>query len=169
MYLRGPFRRGTRSRSLQRVASHTSSPFAGLCKMRTPRRALSSPCSSVNYSPLSAALASSLSSSAPSPSCSGSACVRDPSSVPHYLPATSRRSTLHRQAPNPKNAIGREEYIDSWRECVHDLLTQIVAIFLERSTANLPPENVSQHSLLPASTTQLFSRLLDALRLALPR
>jgi hypothetical protein len=30
-----------------------------------------------------------------------------------------------------KNTIGREEYIDTWREGVHDLLTQIVAIFLK--------------------------------------
>jgi hypothetical protein len=30
---------------------------------------------------------------------------------PHYLPPASRRSTLHRQAPNPKMQLdGREEY-----------------------------------------------------------
>jgi hypothetical protein len=52
-------------------------------------------------------------------------------------------------------------YIDTWRECVDDL-TQIVAIF--RPFADFPPEYLSLHSLLPACATQLFSRLLDALR-----
>jgi hypothetical protein len=73
---------------------------------------------------------------------------------------------LHRQAPNAKNAIGREEYIDTWHK---DLLTQVLAIFLERPSADLPPEYLSLHSLLPACTTQLFSRLLNALRLAPPQ
>jgi conserved oligomeric Golgi complex subunit 8 len=63
-----------------------------------------------------------------------------------------------------------KRYIDTWREGVHDLLTQYVAIFLERPPADLPPEDLhTLRSLLPACTTQLLSRLLDALRLALPR
>ena len=52
---------------------------------------------------------------------------------------------------------------------MHDLLTQIVTIFLERRSADLLLEYLSLHSLLPTCTTQLFSRLLDALRLALPQ
>jgi len=109
-----------------------------------------STCSSVNYLPLSVAQESSRSSSVPPSSCSGSVCIRNVSSALHYLPATSRRSTLHRQAPNPKNAIGREEYIGTWHECVHDLLTQIVAIFLERPSA-IFPKNIYRytHSWLP--------------------
>ena len=63
-----------------------------------------------------------------------------------------------------------KKYIDTWREGVHDLLTQYVAIFLERPPADLPPEDLhALRSLLPACTTQLLSRLLDALRSALPR
>ncbi|KAI0262642.1 Dor1-like family-domain-containing protein [Russula aff. rugulosa BPL654] len=63
-----------------------------------------------------------------------------------------------------------KKYIDIWREGVHDLLTQYVAIFLERPPADLPPEDLyTLRSLLPACTTQLLSRLLDALRSALPR
>ncbi|KAN0109625.1 Dor1 domain containing protein [Russula decolorans] len=63
-----------------------------------------------------------------------------------------------------------KKYIDTWREGVHDLLTQYVAIFLERPPADLPPEDLhTLRSLLPACTTQLLSRLLDALRSALPR
>jgi hypothetical protein len=63
-----------------------------------------------------------------------------------------------------------KKYIDTWREGVHDLLTQYVAIFLERPPADLSPEDLhTLHSLLPACTTQLLSRLLDALRSALPR
>jgi hypothetical protein len=53
------------------------------------------------------------------------------------------------------------------RARAHDLLTQIMAIFLERPSADLPPEYLSLHSLLPACTTQFFSRLFDVLRLAL--
>ena len=49
-----------------------------------------------------------------------------------------------------------------------DGLTQIVAKFLERTSADYPPEYLSLHSLLPACATQLFSRLFDTLRLALP-
>ena len=66
-------------------------------------------------------------------------CIPNASSVPQHLLVASRRSTLHRQAPNPKNAIRREEYVDTWREGVHDLLTQIVTIFLERPSADLAP------------------------------
>lgn len=63
-----------------------------------------------------------------------------------------------------------KKYIDTWREGVHDLLTQYAAIFLERPPADLPPEDLQTlRSLLPACTAQLFSRLLDALRAALPR
>jgi len=63
-----------------------------------------------------------------------------------------------------------KKYIDTWREGVHDLLTQYVAIFLERPPADLSPEDLhTLRSLLPACTTQLLSRLLDALRSALPR
>lgn len=63
-----------------------------------------------------------------------------------------------------------KKYIDTWREGVHDLLTQYVAIFLERPPADLPSEDLhTLRSLLPACTTQLLSRLLDALRTALPR
>jgi Dor1-like family/Galactose oxidase, central domain len=35
-----------------------------------------------------------------------------------------------------------KKYIDTWREGVHDLLTQYVAIFLERPPADLPPEDL---------------------------
>ena len=63
-----------------------------------------------------------------------------------------------------------KKYIDTWREGVHDLLTQYVAIFLERPPADISPEDLhTLRSLLPACTAQLLSRLLDALRLALPR
>jgi conserved oligomeric Golgi complex subunit 8 len=63
-----------------------------------------------------------------------------------------------------------KKYIDTWREGVHDLLTQYAAIFLERPPTDLPPEDLQTlRSLLPACTAQLFSRLLDALRAALPR
>jgi hypothetical protein len=63
-----------------------------------------------------------------------------------------------------------KKYIDTWREGVHDLLTQYVAIFLERPPADLPPEDLhTLRSLLPVCTAQLLSRLLDALRSALPR
>ncbi|KAF8492958.1 Dor1-domain-containing protein [Russula emetica] len=63
-----------------------------------------------------------------------------------------------------------KKYIDTWREGVHDLLTQYVAIFLERPPADLPPKDLhTLRSLLPACTTSLLSRLLDALRSALPR
>jgi hypothetical protein len=77
------------------------------------------------------------------------ACVRklkdrNASSVPHYLPPASRRPTLHRQAPNPKSAIGREEYIDTWCEGVHDLLMRTVAIFLERRSSF--PQNISRYT-----------------------
>src|SRR6266436_2189829 len=59
-----------------------------------------------------------------------------------------------------------KKYIATWREGVHDLLTQYVAIFLKRP----PPENLhTLRSLLPACTTQLLSRLLGALHSALPR
>jgi hypothetical protein len=92
-------------------------------------------------------------------------CIRNASSLPHYLLAASRRSMLHRQAPNVKNVIGREEYIDTW----HEDLTQVLAIFLERPSADLPSEYLSLHWLLPACTTQLFSRLLNALRCAPPQ
>jgi hypothetical protein len=63
-----------------------------------------------------------------------------------------------------------KKYIDTWREGVHDLLTQYVAIFLERPPADLSPEDLhTLRSLLPACTAQLLSRLLDALRSALPQ
>jgi hypothetical protein len=63
-----------------------------------------------------------------------------------------------------------KKYIDTWREGVHDLLTQYAAIFLERPPTDLPPEYLhTLRSLLSACTTQLLSRLLDALRAALPR
>jgi hypothetical protein len=63
-----------------------------------------------------------------------------------------------------------KKYIDTWREGVHDLLTQYAAIFLERPPADLPPEDLQTlRSLLPTCTAQLFSRLIDALRVALPR
>jgi conserved oligomeric Golgi complex subunit 8 len=63
-----------------------------------------------------------------------------------------------------------KKYIDTWREGVHDLLTQYVAIFLERPPADLPPEDLhTLRSLLPTCTTQLLLHLLDALRSALPR
>lgn len=63
-----------------------------------------------------------------------------------------------------------KKYIDTWREGVHDLLTQYAAIFLERPPAGLPPDELrALRSLLPECTTQLLSRLLDALREALPR
>lgn len=63
-----------------------------------------------------------------------------------------------------------KKYIDTWREGVHDLLTQYAAIFLERPPTDLPPEDLhTLRSLLSACTTQLLSRLLDALRAALPR
>jgi len=63
-----------------------------------------------------------------------------------------------------------KKYIDTWREGVHDLLTQYAAIFLERPPTDLPPQDLhTLRSLLSACTTQLLSRLLDALRAALPR
>ena len=63
-----------------------------------------------------------------------------------------------------------KKYIDTWREGVHDLLTQYVAIFLERPPTDLPPEDLhTLRSLLPSRTAQLLSRLLDALRSALRR
>ena len=63
-----------------------------------------------------------------------------------------------------------KKYIDTWREGVHDLLTQYAAIFLERPLPDLPPEDLhTLRSLLPACTAQLLARLLDALRSALPR
>jgi len=63
-----------------------------------------------------------------------------------------------------------KKYIDTWREGVHDLLTQYAAIFLEWPPTDLPPEDLQTlRALLPACTTQLLSRLLDALRAALPR
>ena len=63
-----------------------------------------------------------------------------------------------------------KKYIDTWREGVHDLLTQYAAIFLERPPPDLPPEDLhTLRSLLPACTAQLLARLLDALRSALPR
>jgi len=70
------------------------------------------------------------------------------------------------------DAWGRymKKYIDTWREGVHDLLTQYAAIFLERPPPDLPPEDLhTLRSLLSACTTQLLSRLLDALRTALAR
>jgi hypothetical protein len=130
----------SKSRSISQLAVRGRPhvfPFTALSEMHTPRRAVSSACSSVNYSPLSAAQASSRAI------VFGSVCIRNTSSVLHYLPAVSRRSMLHRQAPNPKNAIGCEEYIDMWREGVHDFLTQIVVIFLERPSADLPSPRIS--------------------------
>ncbi|KAI0290617.1 Dor1-like family-domain-containing protein [Russula brevipes] len=63
-----------------------------------------------------------------------------------------------------------KKYIDTWREGVHDLVTQYTAIFLERPPMNVSPADLhTLRSLLPACTTQLLSRLLDALRAALPR
>jgi conserved oligomeric Golgi complex subunit 8 len=63
-----------------------------------------------------------------------------------------------------------KKYIDTWREGVHDFVTQYAAIFLERPPADLTPEDLhTLGSLLPACTTQLLSRLLDTLRAALPR
>jgi hypothetical protein len=63
-----------------------------------------------------------------------------------------------------------KKYIDTWREGVHDLLTQYAVIFLERPPTDLPPEDLhTLRSLLSACTAQLLSRLLDALRAALPR
>ena len=63
-----------------------------------------------------------------------------------------------------------KKYIDTWREGVHDLVTQYAAIFLERPPTDLPPKDLhTLRSLLPACTTQLLSRLLDTLRAALPR
>ncbi len=53
---------------------------------------------------------------------------------------------------------------------MHDLITQYVAIFLDRPPADLLEEDLhSLRPLLPACTTQLLSRLLDALCSALPR
>ena len=63
-----------------------------------------------------------------------------------------------------------KKYTDTWREGVHDLITQYVAIFLERPPADLSLEDLhTLRSLLPACTTQLLWRLLDVLRSALPR
>ena len=63
-----------------------------------------------------------------------------------------------------------KKYIDTWREGVHDLLTQYAAIFLEWPPTDLPSEDLhTLRSLLSACTAQLLSRLLDALRAALPR
>ncbi|KAH9017017.1 Dor1-like family-domain-containing protein [Lactarius hengduanensis] len=63
-----------------------------------------------------------------------------------------------------------KKYIDTWREGVHDLVTQYAAIFLERPPADLSREDLDVlRTLLPACASQLLSRLLDALRTALPR
>ena len=63
-----------------------------------------------------------------------------------------------------------KKYIDTWREGVHDLVTQYAAIFLERPPADLAREDLDVlRTLLPACASQLLSRLLDALRTALPR
>ena len=62
--LRGSFKETLDLASL-RATDYTFSLFAGLCEMRTPRRVVPSASTSVNYSPLSAAQASSRSSSAP--------------------------------------------------------------------------------------------------------
>ncbi|KAH9971002.1 Dor1-like family-domain-containing protein [Lactifluus volemus] len=63
-----------------------------------------------------------------------------------------------------------KKYIDTWREGVHDLVTQYTSIFLERPPADLTSEHLhTLRSLLPACTTQLLSRLLDTLRIVLSR
>jgi len=63
-----------------------------------------------------------------------------------------------------------KKYIDTWREGVHDLLTQYAAIFLERPPTDLPPEDLQTlRRAPPRMYHQLLSRLLDALRAALPR
>ncbi|KAH9166703.1 Dor1-domain-containing protein [Lactarius sanguifluus] len=63
-----------------------------------------------------------------------------------------------------------KKYIDTWREGVHDLVTQYAAIFLERPPADLSREDLEVlRTLLPACASQLLSRLLDTLRAALPR
>ena len=50
-----------------------------------------------------------------------------------------------------------------------NLLTRLVAIFLERSPAGLPLEDLHMlGSLFPSCTIQLFLRLLDTLRSSLP-
>ncbi|KAI9459187.1 Dor1-domain-containing protein [Lactarius psammicola] len=63
-----------------------------------------------------------------------------------------------------------KKYVDTWREGVHDLVTQYATIFLERPPADLAWEDLDVlRALLPACASQLLSRLLDALRTALPR
>jgi hypothetical protein len=93
---RSPFQRRARSRGSQRAAGHAFFLFAELCEIHTPRHAVPSACSSVNCSPLSVALASSLSSSAPSSSCHGSVCIRNASSVliTHHPPQGAQRPKM---------------------------------------------------------------------------
>ena len=67
-----------------------------------------------------------------------------------------------------------KKYIDTWREGVHDLLTQHVDIFkfFERPPLIFPLKiRIRYVRFCPHAvcTAQLLSRLLDALRLALPR
>lgn len=74
---------------------------------------------------------------------------RNHATVPHYLPATSRCSTLRRQAPNPKNEIvarntstrGLTSSRRLWKYSSNDHLQ----IF--------PPEYLSLHWLRPACFT----------------
>lgn len=68
-------------------------------------------------------------------------------------------SQRYRQAPNPKNAIGREEYSGSIRG-MRARMTSSRGLCQWQYSLNpdLPPEYLSQYSFLPACTTQLFLR-----------
>ncbi|KAI0317249.1 Dor1-domain-containing protein [Amylostereum chailletii] len=63
-----------------------------------------------------------------------------------------------------------KKYIDVWREGVHDVVTQYTTIFLDRPSTSTSPSGTPStlSALLPTFTTHLLSRLLDALREALP-
>ncbi|KAA1475223.1 Dor1-domain-containing protein [Dentipellis sp. KUC8613] len=67
-----------------------------------------------------------------------------------------------------------KRYIDSWREGVHDVVTQYTTIFLDRpaSGASAPasPSASSDtlRALLPTFTTHLLTQLIDVLRAGLP-
>lgn len=69
-----------------------------------------------------------------------------------------------------------KKYIDIWRECVHDIITQYSTIFLERPTstatspAPAPAPAPSLHSLLVTyASHSLHKHLLPLLRITLPR
>ena len=85
------------------------------------------------------------------------------SSLSHFLRAASRHSRrVDKRGLDALDTWVRymKKHIDTWRdlEDVHDLLTQYVAIFLEKPPADISPEDLhTLRWLLPPCATQLLS------------